>query len=253
MHQKYIVTELEGENEAITYSSSIIGNYSVDSFLDNFNAHTSPYLENSISSQVENFSQTDNSKCFIFLDNPINTSLFWKLYFYGSKSNEGAAEGCVLISPDGNKTMLTCRLEFDCTKNTTEYEALVQGLYKAIGLNVKYLQVFGDSDIVVKQVCNTIHFLSGHLKHYQSLVQDLTEHFISFNISSIPRLQNVSADLLANIASRLIPSEDFSPDRFSIELIFKPSIADNITNWRVFNDDPDIVNFLTSEDLTQTK
>jgi len=48
---------------------------------------------------------------------------------------------------------------------------------------------------------------------------------------------------LANVASKLIPSEDFSPDRFSIELIFRPSIP----NWRVFNDDPDIVNILTSE------
>eukprot|EP00253_Pinus_taeda_P005016 PITA_05016 len=47
--------------------------------------------------------------------------------------------------------MLTCRLEFDCTNNTTEYEALVQGLYKAIGLDIKYLQVFGDSEIVVRQ------------------------------------------------------------------------------------------------------
>ena len=152
-----------------------------------------------------------------------------------------------MISPDGNKTMLTCRLEFNCTNNTAEYEALVQGLYKAIDCNVKYLQVFGDSEIIVKQVRNTIHCLSNHLKHYQSLVQDLTAHFTAFNISSIPRLHNANADLLANVASRLIPSEDFSPDRFSIELIFKPSIPDNITNWRVFNDDPDIVSFLTSE------
>ena len=247
LHQKYIVTELEGENEAVAYNSSIIGNYSVDSFLVNFNAHTSPYLENLVLSQVENFSQTDNSKCVNFVDKPVNTSLFWKLYFDGSKSKEGAGAGCVLISPEGDKTMRTCRLEFDCTNNTAEYEALVQGLYKAIGLNVKYLQVFGDSEIVVKQVRNTIHCLSGHLKHYQSLVQYLTEHFIAFDISSIPRLQNASADLLANIASKLIPSEDFSPDRFSIELIFRPSIPDNITNWKVFNDDPNIVNFLTSK------
>eukprot|EP00253_Pinus_taeda_P024999 PITA_24999 len=47
--------------------------------------------------------------------------------------------------------MLTCRVEFDCTNNTTEYQVLVQGLYKAIGLDIKYLQVFGDSEIVVKQ------------------------------------------------------------------------------------------------------
>ena len=51
-----------------------------------------------------------------------------EIIFYGSKSNEGAGVGCVLVSPEGDKTMLTCRLEFDCTNNTTEYEALVQGL-----------------------------------------------------------------------------------------------------------------------------
>jgi len=62
--------------------------------------------------------------------------------------------------------MLSCRLEFECTNNTAEHEALIQGLYKAIGLKVQYLKVFGDSEIVIKQVRNTIHCLSSHLKHY---------------------------------------------------------------------------------------
>jgi len=57
--------------------------------------------------------------------------------------------------------MLSCILEFECTNNIVEYEALVQGLYKEIGLNIKYLQVFGDSKIIIKQVRNTIHCLSG--------------------------------------------------------------------------------------------
>ena len=125
--------ELEGENEPVAYNISIIGNYSVDSFLRNFNAHTSPYLEHSVLSQVEIFSRTDSSKCINFLDSLVNKSLFWKLFFDGSKSNEGAGARCVLISPEGDKIMLICRLEFDCTNNTTEYEVLVQRLYKAIG------------------------------------------------------------------------------------------------------------------------
>lgn len=246
-HQKYIVIELEGENESVAYINNIIGNYSIDSFLRNFNAHTSPYLEHSVLFQVEKFSQTDSSKCINFIDNPVNKSLFWKLFFDGSKSNEGARAGCVLVSPEGNKAMLTCGIKFNCTNNTAGYEALVEGLYKAIGLDIKYLQVFRDSEIVTRQVQNTIHCLSSHLKHYQSLVQDLTEHFIAFNISLIPRLQNASVDLLENVASKLIPSEDFSPDRFLVKLIFRPSILNNIANWRIFNDDPYIVIFLTSE------
>ena len=32
---------------------------------------------------------------------------------------------------------MSCRLEFECTNNTAEYEALVQGLKKAIELKVK--------------------------------------------------------------------------------------------------------------------
>ena len=143
--------------------------------------------------------------------------------------------------------MLSCRLEFECTNNTVEYEALIQGIYKAIGLKVQYSKVFGDSEIVIKQVRNTIHCLSSHFKHYQSLVQDLISQFLAFNISPIPRSQNAAADLLANIASKLLPYEDYSPDKFSVELIFRPSIPDNVTNWRVFNHDEDILNFVTSD------
>eukprot|EP00253_Pinus_taeda_P007485 PITA_07485 len=143
--------------------------------------------------------------------------------------------------------MLSCRLEFECTNNTAEYEALVQGLYKAIGLKAQYLKVFGDSEIVIKQVRNTIHYLSSHLKHYQSLVQELISQFLAFNISPIPRSQNEAADFLANVASKLLTSKDYNPDRFSVELIFRPSILDNITNWRVFNHDEDTLNFLTSD------
>ena len=78
--------------------------------------------------------------------------------------------------------------------NTIEYEALVQGLRKAIELNVKNLKKFGDSEIVVRRVRDTIHYLSPHLKGYQSEVSNLISHFNAFNINLIPRLQNVAAD-----------------------------------------------------------
>ena len=89
--------------------------------------------------------------------------MFWTLYFYGSKSSEGVGSSCILINPEGEKTMMTCRPEFECPNNTTEYEAPVQGLYKAIDLGVKYLRVYGDYEIIVKQVRNTIHCISSHL------------------------------------------------------------------------------------------
>ena len=59
---------------------------------------------------------------------------------------------------------------------------------------------------------------------------------------------NSEVYMLTNVASNLCLRDDFSHDKFSIELIYKPSIPDNITNWRVFKDDEHIINFLHSED-----
>ena len=83
-------------------------------------------------------------------------SQIWTLYFDGSKSQEGSGAGCILIVPKGKRHFLSCRLEFECTNNTVEYEELVQGLKKAIDLNVKELKVSRDSEIIVRQVRNNI-------------------------------------------------------------------------------------------------
>lgn len=93
------MTKLEGENELVAYSNNIIRNYSVESFLGTFNAHTSPFLENSVVSQIEFFSQTNTSKYVTFVDKPVVKYLFWKLFFDGSKSNDGVGAGCILVSP----------------------------------------------------------------------------------------------------------------------------------------------------------
>ena len=73
-------------------------------------------------------------------------------FFYGSKTLEGSGVGCVLIEPNKNKHFLSGRLEFECTNNTAEYEALVQGLRKAIELKVENMKVYGDSEIIVKRI-----------------------------------------------------------------------------------------------------
>jgi hypothetical protein len=52
---------------------------------------------------------------------------------------------------------------------------------------------------------------------------------------------------LANTTSRCIPLDD----GFSVEMIFKPSIPDTITNWILFDDDNQIINFLTISDTFQ--
>jgi ribonuclease HI len=96
----------------------------------------------------------------------------------------------VLIDPIGNKTFISYQLEFGCTNNTTEYEALLQGLRKALDMDAQKLVIFCDSEIVVIQVRNAIYCLSPHLENYQTEVWGLIHKFPAFNINSIPRTSN---------------------------------------------------------------
>ena len=74
----------------------------------------------------------------------------WTLYFDGSRSKEGPGVGCLLIDLHGNRMMIACHLEYECINNVVEYEALMQGLKKALDLHVKCIQVFKDSQIVAR-------------------------------------------------------------------------------------------------------
>ena len=69
-------------------------------------------------------------------------------------------------------------------------------------------------------------------------------NFDTFNIVSIPRLKNTATDLLATSSARLVPTNN----RCSIELLFRPTVLDNIMNLRVFDDDPQILEFLTTNE-----
>ena len=72
--------------------------------------------------------------------------------------------------------------------------------------------------------------------------------FEAFNIRSIPHSLNFEVDIVANTTLNICPSNDFSHDKFIVELIYRSSILDNIMNWKVFEDDEQIIKFLHSED-----
>jgi ribonuclease HI len=231
---KFTVTDLNDPNEPYTPSADSPEVQGMDTYFGNFMAEVSPINDPQQQAEINAHTQPTAS---IQQSCESNANQIWSLYFDGSKSKEGVGAGCIIIDPAGNKTLLACRLEFECTNNIVEYDALIQGLRKALYMHIQNLIVFGDSEIVVRQVRNYIHCLTPHLKCYQSEVWSLIKKNSSFNINSIPRSSNVEADLLANVASKLLPADGLSLSAFSVELLFRPSIPDNITNLRVFEDD----------------
>jgi len=57
----------------------------------------------------------------------------------------------------------------------------------------------------------------------------------------------IDVDILANETSRFVPPDDV----FLVEMMFRPSVLDNVMSWRVFEDNSQIINFLTSSDTFQ--
>jgi hypothetical protein len=52
----------------------------------------------------------------------------WKIFFDGSVCGQGQGLGCLVVSPHGVEYKVSIRLEFWCTNNQAEYEALLSGL-----------------------------------------------------------------------------------------------------------------------------
>ena len=159
---------------------------------------------------------------------------WWQMYFDGSSSKEGARAGIVLISYGGDLVSLMYKLEFVTTNNTVEYEALILGLKAAKYMGIQQISVFGDSELVVQQVRDKYQVKQDLLKVYRNEVWDMIDNFfIGFNITFIPRDHNQTADSLALAATHFkIPKQ--TQLKYPIEVRYRPSVTDNIKQWRVF-------------------
>jgi ribonuclease HI len=83
------------------------------------------------------------------------------LFFDDSACREGQGVGIVLISPRGAIFEQSVRLEYFCTNNQAEYEAILLGLQFLSYMWIKHVEAFGDSLLVVQQIADTFQCLKG--------------------------------------------------------------------------------------------
>jgi hypothetical protein len=100
------------------------------------------------------------------MDTVEETEGIWTLEFDGSHSSSGSSARVVLTTPSGEVFYHSYRLEFRCTNNVAEYEALILGLNLAIEKGVTILEVKGDSDLIVSQVLMRFSTKNEKLKKY---------------------------------------------------------------------------------------
>ncbi|KAK8586272.1 hypothetical protein V6N13_082085 [Hibiscus sabdariffa] len=82
-----------------------------------------------------------------------------------------------------------------------EYEARVLGLRAAIERNIKEIQVFGDSSIVIYQLRGEWEMRDSKLIKYHDLIQELKQKFNKVSFNYLPREENRMADALDTLAA----------------------------------------------------
>jgi hypothetical protein len=89
---------------------------------------------------------------------------------------------------------------------------------------------------------------NSRFRSYRNEVWDLIDiFFLAFNISFIPRGENTVTDSLA-ISTRNFRVPLPPKLRYNVEVIYIPSIPNNVKHWKVFEDDIEIKRFLETVD-----
>lgn len=115
-----------------------------------------------------------------------------------SRGNAGpAAIGVVLRAPDGQEILAWGEAIGEATSNVAEYRALIAGLSRALGLGVKSVRVFCDSQLVVRQLNGVYRVKSPALRPLFEEAQALLKGFASSSVVHVPRGENQRADALA--------------------------------------------------------
>ena len=90
----------------------------------------------------------------------------WKLSVDGASNAQGSGAGLILTSPEGIDIEYALRFGFSTSNNEAEYEAVIAGLNLAHSLEVDQLEVYSDSQLVVRQIEDTYEAKSERMILY---------------------------------------------------------------------------------------
>jgi ribonuclease HI len=116
-----------------------------------------------------------------------------------ARGNPGpAGVGVVFIGPDGEVTERIHRGIGEATNNVAEYRALLLALERAQALGYTDIEVYSDSELLVRQLQGRYQVKNPALKELYAVAKDRIVRFRRFGIQHVPREQNAEADALAN-------------------------------------------------------
>ncbi len=108
--------------------------------------------------------------------------------------------GVLIIGPDGQRVEQIHRSIGEATNNVAEYRALLLGLDRAKSLGYADIEVYSDSELLVRQLQGRYQVKHPVLRELYGMAKERIGGFRRFGIRHVPREENAEADALANRA-----------------------------------------------------
>jgi len=117
-----------------------------------------------------------------------------------SRGNPGPAGiGVLFLAPDGAVIERFHQCIGTATNNVAEYSALILALERATAMGVKDLDVYSDSELLVRQLEGRYQVKHPALRPLHATAREHIAAFRRFAIHHVPRELNAEADALANL------------------------------------------------------
>ena len=98
-------------------------------------------------------------------------------------------------------------MDFNCTNNIAEYEALLLGLRKFKAMGIRRTVLKSDSQAIKGHVDKSSRERDLKLEKYLDIVRRMEASFEGFSVKNILRGENEHPDLLAKSAAQGLPLE----------------------------------------------
>ena len=131
----------------------------------------------------------------------------------GARGNPGPAAYAVVLTRPGQPPVEEAGTLGTATNNVAEYTALVNALHLATELGLKKLDIFSDSELLVKQMAGEYRVKHPDLQPLHREASDLRRGFEAVRITHVRREQNKRADAICNEAldGKRTPAGPVSP------------------------------------------
>ncbi|MEE8319308.1 MAG: ribonuclease HI family protein [bacterium] len=165
----------------------LAGTMDIGKTLAEFPGLTQEYLSNIIVRASEGIEMTVSTKAQLWVDG-------------AARGNPGEAGAGAYMKLPGCEPAGRGEFLGNATNNVAEYKALLLGLEMANNLNIKAVEIYSDSELMIKQMTGEYRVKNEDLKTLFSLAHQAAGCLESVSYSHVPREENVEADRLANMA-----------------------------------------------------